>query len=103
VSESSNLFLPTGSLPSASENSDPHQLRARPASGYRQVEQRGRIDDGRPFFLHNVDVLSDIDLLGLLRHHQEAKALATLAVQSRSSSRVLLFDRDGRLCGRETP
>jgi len=60
-------------------------------------------DDGRPFFLHNVDVLSDIDLLGLLRHHQEAKALATLAVQSRASSRLLLFDRDGRLCGRETP
>ena len=60
-------------------------------------------DDGRPFFVHNVDVLSDVDLLGLLRHHQEAEALATLAVQSRPSARLLLFDRDGRLRGRETP
>jgi len=60
-------------------------------------------DDGRPFFLHNVDVLSDIDLRGLLRFHQQAGALATLAVQRRPSARQLVFDRDGRLCGRESP
>ena len=60
-------------------------------------------DDGRPFFLHNVDVLSDIDLEELLRFHQEAGALATLAVQGRPSSRRLLFDRDGKLCGWESP
>jgi len=60
-------------------------------------------DDGRPFFLHNVDVLSDIDLGGLLRFHHKVGALATLAVQSRPSKRQLLFDRDGRLCGRESP
>ena len=57
-------------------------------------------DDGRPFFLHNVDVLSDIDLESLWRFHQKAAALATLAVQGRLSSRQLLFDRDGQLCGR---
>ncbi len=60
-------------------------------------------DDGRPFFLHNVDVLSDIDLEGLLRFHEKAGALATLAVQSRPSARQLLFDRDGLLRGRESP
>jgi NDP-sugar pyrophosphorylase family protein len=60
-------------------------------------------DDGRPFFLHNVDVLSDVDLVGLLRFHDEVGALATLAVQSRPGSRQLLFDRDGRLRGRESP
>lgn len=60
-------------------------------------------DDGRPFFLHNVDVLSDIDLAGLLRFHQRVGALATLAVQRRPSARQLVFDREGRLCGRETP
>jgi NDP-sugar pyrophosphorylase family protein len=59
-------------------------------------------DDGRPFFLHNVDVLSDIDLEGLLRFHRQVGALATLAVQRRSGSRQLLFDRSGRLCGRES-
>jgi NDP-sugar pyrophosphorylase family protein len=60
-------------------------------------------DDGRPFFLHNVDVLSDIDLEGLFRFHHKVGALATLAVQSRPSARQLAFDRDGRLCGRESP
>ena len=60
-------------------------------------------DDDRPFFLHNVDVLSDIDLEGLFRFHHKVGALATLAVQSRPGSRQLLFDRDGRLCGRDSP
>jgi NDP-sugar pyrophosphorylase family protein len=60
-------------------------------------------DDGRPFLLHNVDVLSDIDLAALLRFQEEGGALAALAVQSRPSSRQLLFDREGRLCGRRTP
>ncbi len=59
--------------------------------------------DGRPFFLHNVDVLSDIDLEGLLRLHRQVGALATLAVQSRPGSRQLLFNRTGWLCGRELP
>jgi mannose-1-phosphate guanylyltransferase len=53
-----------------------------------------------PFLLHNVDVLSDIDLARMLRAHQEAGALATLAVQQRNSARQLLFNQDGRLCGR---
>jgi NDP-sugar pyrophosphorylase family protein len=60
-------------------------------------------DDGRPFFLHNVDVLSDIDLESLHLFHQRVGPLATLAVRSRPSSRLLLFDPDGRLCGRQTP
>jgi NDP-sugar pyrophosphorylase family protein len=60
-------------------------------------------DDGRPFFLHNVDVLSGIDLEELLRFHRRAGALATLAVQRRPSARQLVFDRDGQLCGRVSP
>jgi NDP-sugar pyrophosphorylase family protein len=60
-------------------------------------------DDGRPFLLHNVDVLSEIDLQDLLRVHHRAGALATVAVQNRPSSRRLVFDRDGRLCGRDSP
>ena len=59
-------------------------------------------DDGRPFLLHNVDVLSDIDLAALLRSHVDAKAFATLAVQARPSARQLLFDTNGRLVGRDT-
>ena len=53
-----------------------------------------------PFLLHNVDVLSNIDLAHMVRIHDEHQALATLAVQERRSSRYLLFDEQGKLCGR---
>ncbi|MGD0829823.1 MAG: nucleotidyltransferase family protein [Terracidiphilus sp.] len=53
-----------------------------------------------PFLLHNVDVISTIDMERMVRFHLEQKALATLAVQKRASSRQLLFDARGRLCGR---
>ena len=60
------------------------------------------LQDGsdQPFLLHNVDVLSDIDLARMLQAHQDAGALATLAVQQRNSSRQLLFSETGCLCGR---
>ncbi len=53
-----------------------------------------------PFFVHNVDVLSTIDLTRMLRFHTEHNALATLAVQLRDTSRPLLFNEHDRLCGR---
>ncbi len=53
-----------------------------------------------PFLLHNVDVLSNIDLAQIARFHAEHGALATLAVQDRSTSRPLLFDAQGRFRGR---
>lgn len=53
-----------------------------------------------PFILHNVDVLSTIDLKRMMRFHAEQGALATLAVQERKTSRYLLFDGHGQLCGR---
>ncbi|HEV2133455.1 MAG TPA: sugar phosphate nucleotidyltransferase [Terracidiphilus sp.] len=53
-----------------------------------------------PFILHNVDVLSAIDLSRMIRHHIDQGALATLAVQDRETSRYLLFDENGHLCGR---
>ena len=52
------------------------------------------------FILHNVDVISTIDLAKMLRFHEQTKALATLAVQRRETSRYLLFDDHRRLCGR---
>jgi NDP-sugar pyrophosphorylase family protein len=56
----------------------------------------------QPFILHNVDVLSTIDLGQMIVQHVETRALATLAVQNRSTSRYLLFDRQGKLCGRRS-
>ena len=58
--------------------------------------------DGResPFILHNVDVLTDLELRSLVDFHTKNQPLATLAVQSRKTSRYLLFDQDLQLCGR---
>ena len=55
-----------------------------------------------PFLLHNVDVISNIDLGKMLHSHEQNKALATLAVQKRETSRYLLFDDGLRLCGRKS-
>ncbi len=53
-----------------------------------------------PFILHNVDVISSIDLQYMTRVHEDGKALATLAMQDRETSRYLLFDDQNELCGR---
>ena len=53
-----------------------------------------------PFLLHNVDVISTIDLECMVRFHEDHRALATLAVQDRETSRYLLFDEQLQLCGR---
>lgn len=55
-----------------------------------------------PFILHNVDVLSTIDLQRMIQSHVENKALATLAVHDRETSRYLLFDEHLQLCGRRS-
>ena len=56
--------------------------------------------EAEPFLLHNVDVISSIDLGQMIQAHKEKQSLATLAVHKRESSRQLLFDEHGKLCGR---
>jgi mannose-1-phosphate guanylyltransferase len=65
-------------------------------------EPRGNPHEGpdEPFLLHNVDVISTIDFGKMLHAHRESKALATLAVHKRESSRQLLFNEEMLLCGR---
>lgn len=65
----------------------------------REASQKTLATD-EPFILHNVDVISTIDLKRMVDLHTSQKALVTLAVQNRKSSRVLLFDESGKLCGR---
>jgi len=55
-----------------------------------------------PFILHNVDVISTLDLGRMLQFHADHRALATLAVQDRETSRYLLFDEQLQLCGRQS-
>ncbi len=62
------------------------------------LEGSARRDE--PFVLHNVDVISTIDLGRMVEVHREQGALATLAVQARETSRYLVFDEQMQLCGR---
>jgi NDP-sugar pyrophosphorylase family protein len=64
------------------------------------LEGKERLQE--PFILHNVDVISTIDLGRMLQFHTEHASLATLAVQDRLTSRYLLFDEHDQLCGRRT-
>jgi len=57
-------------------------------------------DDEEHFLVHNVDVLSDIDLAGLMRTHIASGALASLAVMKRKASRYLMVDEGNTICGR---
>jgi NDP-sugar pyrophosphorylase family protein len=52
-----------------------------------------------PVLLHNVDVISDLDLNLLLEYHVSKNALATLAVRERDTDRVLLFNPEMQLTG----
>jgi len=64
------------------------------------LEDPNRLNE--PFLLHNVDVISAIDLRRMIEFHKENQALATLAVKDRETSRYLLFDEKDQLCGRRS-
>ena len=50
--------------------------------------------------VHNVDILSDIDLCEVERQHREQGNLVTLCVSRRQTKRMLAFDESGLLLGR---
>ena len=56
-------------------------------------------NDGiEPFLVHNVDIVSNLDL-GWLREQFREGALATLVASERKTQRYFLFDEDNRLKG----
>jgi NDP-sugar pyrophosphorylase family protein len=59
-------------------------------------------DDGNPFLLHNVDVLTDLDYESMISSHLQSGALVTVAVRRRKTTRYFLFDQSQRLCGWES-
>ena len=54
--------------------------------------------DGEPFLVHNVDIISNLDLQWLREQHWEG-ALVTLVASERKTQRYFLFDEDNRLKG----
>jgi NDP-sugar pyrophosphorylase family protein len=59
------------------------------------------LDGSDPFLVRNVDIISDLDLTGMISFHRQTGALATLAVRHRETSRYLLFDDQMQLSGWE--
>lgn len=55
--------------------------------------------DGGPILIHNVDILSNIDIAKLYSQHSHSKAMATVVVSSRDTFRYLLFDEHNNLKG----
>ena len=67
-------------------------------------DAEGGTDSGRaplpssPFLVHNVDIISNLDLKWLREQHRE-DAVATVVVSERETQRYLLFDDEGRMKG----
>ncbi|MEJ2342684.1 MAG: sugar phosphate nucleotidyltransferase [Gemmatimonadales bacterium] len=59
------------------------------------LEAAPLFERNEPFLLHNVDIISDIDLAAIWGAHKKAGPLATLAVNRRPTARPLLVDDGG--------
>lgn len=57
------------------------------------------LDGNESFLVHNVDIISDIDLRTLYEEHCRLTPISTLLVSDRETSRYLLFNKENRLCG----
>ncbi|MGH2575391.1 MAG: nucleotidyltransferase family protein [Ignavibacteria bacterium] len=57
------------------------------------------LNDVECFFVHNVDVLSDINFSDMYDYHNRTGAFATLAVQERHTSRPLIIDEHFNVIG----
>ena len=55
--------------------------------------------EDQPVLVHNVDILSNTDLRALMEVHNSEGNDITLLTSNRDSSRKLIFDKEGKLCG----
>ena len=78
--------------------SDERQLLLDTGGGLKKASQ---LFSGKENVLvHNVDILSEIDLRDVERRHREEGNLVTLCVSQRATKRLLRFDEKGHLAGR---
>jgi len=63
------------------------------------LHAREFLQDDKDFLVHNVDVVTNLDIQALIAAHNNSDAMVTLAVKKRQTSRSLLFDQDGLLSG----
>lgn len=56
-------------------------------------------DDGRPFLVHNVDIITNVELTEFYQEHIDKNHLVTLAVKKRNTTRYFKVDQDNLICG----
>ena len=100
LKKASWFFLEESCRASSSQTTEHETGGAIPSLSARSQKTGAPSNLGEPFLLHNVDVITNIDFRRMLQFHNKHRALATLAVQSRASSRLLLFNEDLQLIGR---
>ena len=89
-------FLATNAFPARISISDETDLLRETGGGI--LHARHLLEDSSDFLVHNVDIISDLDLQWF-RSQIRPGALATLLVSERVTQRYLLFDKQMRLVG----
>ena len=63
------------------------------------IKHAQKFYDNSPILVHNVDIISNLNLKEFYQFHLSDDALASLVVSNRESNRYLLFNDDNVLCG----
>ncbi|HYX10044.1 MAG TPA: nucleotidyltransferase family protein [Bacteroidales bacterium] len=63
------------------------------------LKARPLLSGDDPFLVHNVDVLTNLDLINFFNFHKNHGHIATLAVKNRETTRSLLVDEENLLAG----
>lgn len=63
------------------------------------IKHAQKVFDNSPILVHNVDIISNLNLKEFYQYHLSDDAIASLVVSKRTSSRYLLFDDENILCG----
>lgn len=63
------------------------------------LKAKSLLSDGSPILVHNVDIITNLNLKDLYNFHCQSKAIATMAVKERDTTRSLLINNEGDLCG----
>jgi NDP-sugar pyrophosphorylase family protein len=65
------------------------------------IKHAQKFFDDSPILVHNVDIISNLNLKEFYQYHLSDDAIASLVVSNRESNRYLLFNEDNVLCGWE--
>ena len=63
------------------------------------LKAKNWLKGNEPVIAYNVDIISSIDLTDVIKQHRKNKALATLVVRNRKTSRYLMFTDEMKLTG----